>query len=375
MKNRKSSLGRTALFGNATVVLLLALFFVATPGHAVVFYSTNDLAYNTTAPTGMLANSGWQHEGSWSNFLGTAIAPSFFITAQHVGGNIGEPFTLNGTTYTTTAVYNDSGTDLAIWKVNATFSAWASLYTASSEVGSPLVVFGKGLGRGAEVWADSELKGWKWSGNLTNRWGENVVTGTTNYNGSTLLYAQFDAGAGVNEATLAGGDSGGGVFIQQNSTWRLAGINYAVDGPFNTTNTGGGFNAALFDEGGLYYTNDVTKTWDYITPEATNIPASFYATSISARQSWINSIIIPEPATPLLVIFGAAGLFLTVRRRAGGSRPPGAMAAPWRNGGACVEHGASQMPQLSLAGPNRARRSRSTSWFRHPSPSTFQHTQ
>ncbi|MCX6908612.1 MAG: trypsin-like peptidase domain-containing protein [Verrucomicrobia bacterium] len=323
MKNRESSLGRTALFRNATT-LLLALFSAAAPGHAVVFHSTNDLTYNTTAPTGALANSGWQYEGSWSNFLGTAIAPSFFITAQHVGGNIGEPFTLNGTTYTTTAVYNDPGTDLAIWKVNATFSAWASLYTASSEVGSSLVVCGKGLGRGAEVWADGELKGWKWSGNLTNRWGENVVTGTTNYAGSTLLYARFDAGAGTNEATLAGGDSGGGVFIQQNSTWRLAGVNYAVDGPFNTNDTGGGFNAAIFDEGGLYYKDG--SSWIYVTNQTDNIPTSFYATSISARQSWINSIIIPEPATSLLTAVGTSGLFLTVRRRA--RRPSAAHSNP-----------------------------------------------
>jgi hypothetical protein len=316
VKRHGSNLRRTAFFRNTTAALFAAWLSAASPAGAIVFYATNNFAYNTTAPTGALANSGWQHEGTWSNFLGTAIAPQFFITAQHVGGNVGEPFTLNSVTYTTTAVYNDPASDLAIWKVNTAFPAWASLYTAGGETGAPLVVFGSGLGRGAEVWADSELKGWKWSGNMVKRWGENVVTGTANYAGSTLLYAQFDAGAGTNEAALAGGDSGGGVFIQQNSTWRLAGINYFVDGPFNTTNTGGGFNASIYDEGGLYYRED--SAWVYVTNQSYNIPASFYATSISARQAWIASIIVPEPSGFALMAAGIAALCAVGRRRARG---------------------------------------------------------
>lgn len=361
VKSHETSFLQPVFARNIAGVFLLVLLIAATPGQAVVFYSTGDQNYNTTAPTGGLADSGWQFEGYWASCMGTAIASNFFITAKHVGGSIGGTFLLNGTSYTTTAVYNDPTSDLAIWKVDTAFSTWAPLYTSNSEVGLSLVVFGAGYGRGTEVWAEGELKGWQWGGTATKRWSENVVTGTTNYQGSTLLYADFDAAGGVNEATLAISDSGGGVFIQQNSVWSLAGVNYAVDGPFNTTNTGSGFSAAIFDAGGLYYTNDVTKTWDYITPQASDIPASFYATSVSARQGWIMGIIVPEPATSLLMTIGAGGLLLTVRRRAGGSRPPAAMAVPWQNGGACVEHGASQEPQLSLAGPNRARRSRSTS--------------
>lgn len=306
---------RATFTKNLATGLLLVVLFTAPPGRAVVFYSTNDPAYNTTAPTGALTDSGWQFEGYWASCMGTAIASNFFITAKHVGGSVGGTFLLNGTSYTTTAVYNDPSSDLAIWKVDTAFSAWAPLYTVNVEAGSSLVVFGAGYGRGTEVWADGELKGWQWGGTATKRWGENVVTGTTNYQGSTLLYADFNATNSINEATLAISDSGGGVFIQQNSVWSLAGVNYAVDGPFNTTNTGSGFSAAIFDAGGLYYTNDVTKTWDYITPQATDIPASFYATSTSARQGWIMGIIVPEPATFLLTAVGAGGLFLTTRRR------------------------------------------------------------
>lgn len=316
VKKCEFSFCRAAFTKNRAAGLLLALLLTATPGRAIVFYSTGDQNYNTTAPTGGLADSGWQFEGYWASCMGTAIASNFFITAKHVGGSVGGAFVLNGTSYTTTAVYNDPTSDLAIWKVDTAFSTWAPLYTANVGAGSSLVVFGAGYGRGTEVWADGELKGWQWGGTATKRWGENVVTGTTNYQGSTLLHADFNATNSVNEATLAISDSGGGVFIQQNSVWSLAGVNYAVDGPFNTTNTGAGFSAAIFDAGGLYYTNDVTKTWDYITPQATDIPASFYATSVSARQGWIMGIIVPEPATSLLMTIGAGGLFLTTRRRA-----------------------------------------------------------
>jgi len=34
--------------------------------------------------------------------------------------------------------------------------------------------------------------------------------------------------------------------------WKLAGINYAVQGPYNRNEFGDGFNAAIFDLRGLY---------------------------------------------------------------------------------------------------------------------------
>ena len=313
MKNCQSILDRIVFFRHFAGVVFLALLFVSVPVRGIVFYSTGDPAYNTTASTGTLANSGWQFEGDWGGFLGTAISSNFFITAKHVGGAVGDTFSLNGASYATTAVYKDPASDLAVWEVDTCFSTWAPLYTAGGEVGSPLVVFGTGYGRGSEVRVDGELKGWQWGGSNVERWGENVVAGTINYGGSTLLYADFNAGAGVNEATLAVGDSGGGVFIQQNSVWSLAGINYAVDGPFNTTNSGSGFNAAILDAGGLYYKDG--SSWAYITNQSYDIPAAFYATSISSRQDWIESIIVPEPAVSLLAVLGAGGLILKRRRR------------------------------------------------------------
>jgi hypothetical protein len=94
--------------------------------------------------------------------------------------------------------------------------------------------------------------------------------------------------------------------------WKLAGINFAVDGRFNTTNSGSGFDAAIFDAGGLWYGS--AGNWTYITNQPYDIPTGFYATRISSNRGWIESIIIPEPATVWLAA-GALPLLLTRRRR------------------------------------------------------------
>jgi hypothetical protein len=110
-----------------------------------------------------------------------------------------------------------------------------------------------------------------------------------------LLMADFNYGAGSNEAHLSGGDSGGAVFIKSGGIWKLAGINYGVDAFFSLTGeNGSGFNAAIFDAGGLFYGTD--GNWQYITDRTADIPSSFYATRISANAAWIQAV-IPEPET------------------------------------------------------------------------------
>ena len=71
-----------------TLLAVTALLTASlTPARAVIFESTGNPLFNTTAPTGDLAGSGWDLQGSWlGDFLGTPIAPQFFITAKHLGG-------------------------------------------------------------------------------------------------------------------------------------------------------------------------------------------------------------------------------------------------------------------------------------------------
>jgi hypothetical protein len=311
-------------------VLILGPIFAglgASSALAIIFYSTGDPSYNVTPPSGELVDSGWQFQGQWGAFLGTAIAPQYFLTTKHVVGSEGQDFVFNGGCYRTTAVFDDSESDLRICRVCGTFPLFAPLFTNRNELNKRLVVFGRGTQRGEEVWgpslAGSELKGWKWGpGDGVMRWGENqvdeIVDGDNvspplNPGGSKvgeMLKAAFNARAGPNEAHLSAGDSGGAVFISESTVWKLAGINYAVDGPYNTNNVGPGFNAALFDEGGLYEGGEGQWT---LTPETPiDQPGAFYATRISSHIAWIESVLtkpipIEDQADALLAADAVGG--------------------------------------------------------------------
>lgn len=261
---------------------------------ALVFYSSGSTTFNTTAPTGSLANSGWQFQGRWGSFLGTPVAPSFFLTAKHVGGSVGGVFSLNGVNYTTVAKVNHPVADLTLWRVSGTFPSYAPLYTAANEVGKSLVVFGRSAARGAEVRvanaSPSPLRGWSWgsAGSGTVRWGQNTVDTVMPMGSAEYIVAGFDRSGGVNEATLATGDSGGAVFIQDGGTWKLAGINYAVQADFATTATGASFKAAIFDGGGLYWGANLSQRF-LVEDQAADQSAAWLATRVSSYVSWIKA--------------------------------------------------------------------------------------
>lgn len=279
----------------------------ATPAHAIVFTSTADPTFNTTAPGGAYSNSGWQYVGTWGSFVGTPISPNAFITASHVGGNIGDTFSYNGLSYTTTAVHNNG--DLAVWEVSQSFTTYAPLMSIKPAVNSEVVIIGRGTQRGNEVVANGQLKGWEW-GALDGviRWGVNKISSNA---GSFLRY-NFDASGTVNEGFLTGGDSGGPLFAMENGEWKLAGIHYGVDGPYSYTSDGSAFNAALIDRGGMY------RNGVYFADNVADNPGMSYSTSIAPNITWINSVAavpVPEPGTVALLGIGGGFLGWTALRR------------------------------------------------------------
>ncbi len=267
--------------------------------HAVLFKSTADPAYNTNAPGGSLADSGWQYQGDWIGFLGTPIAPQFFVAAKHIGGSVGDLFVLNGFTYHTVAFTDSPTSDLRLWQVAETFPSYAPLYTATSESGKSCVVFGRGTQRGAPVIVSGVTNGWQWGArDSVKRWGENVVASIVNGGAGVgdLLQVNFDRSAGANECHLSVGDSSGALFIQSSGAWRLAGVHYAVDGPFSNAVDGTVFNAALLDKGGLYQSTG--SGWTFNSDTAADKPSSFYSTRISANLAWIAGVTNIAPVAP-----------------------------------------------------------------------------
>jgi hypothetical protein len=311
---------------------VLALGLVATPltSQAVIFSSSGDPTKNTTAPTGDLANSGWQYLGLFDGVIGTPISPTQFIEAKHVGGHVGDSFTFNGVTYTTTAVATTSTSDLAIWTVNGTLPYYAPIYTGNQEGLFPMVFYGRGAGRGAEFRlpgaSDSDnLRGWLWDGSLggVNRWGTNQYAGVFTPNASIgqTLFSFFNRAGGGDMATVANGDSGGPSFIDVNGTWELAGITYAVEGPFRTNATSTtDFNAAVFDVGGLYVGGSPNNTL-LNADITTDVPSFWLASRVSANSQWITSV-VPEPGTWAAIVFVglAAGSVGWRHLRRGGNR-------------------------------------------------------
>ena len=304
--------------------MAVASSFFAPRAHAIIL--ADNQYRNKSAPTGSLANSGWQWQGLWGAFTGTPIAKNYFIAASHVGGSVGQSLTLNGKSYKTTAVYDDPNSDLRIWKVSQSFSSWAPLYTGSTEIGKTAMLFGRGTQRGSAVVVNGSTHGWLWGpadGKLS--WGENkiktIVSGGSGI-GSVLDYTFDRSGHGdhvSNEATISSGDSSGAVFVNSGGKWQLAGLNYSVDGPY-TKSGGSSFMASIFDKGGLSIGSQ------FYPDGTTDIPANAFATRISSNMAWINSVIgtnakvavlattfVPEPAS--LGMIGLAALTMIRRRR------------------------------------------------------------
>ncbi|CAN5701820.1 hypothetical protein BH09PLA1_BH09PLA1_27020 [soil metagenome] len=309
-------------------VCALASSWASAPAVAVVQYATADR--NTSAPTGSFANSGWQWQGQWGGFLGTVISKKYFITADHFGGAKGQNFVYQGRNIRTVEVWGDPKSDLRIYKCVGTFDTWAPLFKDSSEVGRSVVVYGRGRERGEEVIVNDELKGWKWGADDgAQSWGRNGVSSIINSGpaNSDLLMMTFDRIGGSYESSLSGGDSGGGVFVSQGNKWKLAGVNYSVDGKFSTSTDGSNlFDASIFDRGGLY-----TQGVGFTSDQKNDIATASYSTRISSRMDWIMGVFNgtvapgifnpdPGPGTPApeptAAVSAIALAGLAMRRRA-----------------------------------------------------------
>jgi hypothetical protein len=310
---------------------IFLLLLLSPSAWAVIFYSTADPAHNReTAPGGALAGSGWQYQGLFGSYLGTAISPNHFITAAHLGvasstfvskdyfnGASDITYAINITVNSGLGYWNIAGTDLRVFQITGTFSSYAPLYTAGDEVGNDLVVMGRGTQRGTTVTLGVNDIGWRWgSADLKARWGTNQVAAAVSFGGADCLYATFDASVGGDEAHLSAGDSGGAVFLKDGGIWKLAGINYAVDGNWDYNNVidTNEFRAALFDARGMYVGSD-EGGWTLVPDNGEPVPSGFYSTRISSYQSEIFAITgVPEPGCVTLVAL--AGFLLVRRNRA-----------------------------------------------------------
>jgi hypothetical protein len=281
---------RNSLFARiGAVALIIAALCFARPAEGIILFRTGDPAANATEPGGQLSGSGWQYEGVFGNYLGTAIAPHYFITAKHLGF-ASDKFIYQGANYTVVRWFEDAASDLRIFEVAETFPSYAPLYPRGDEIGQHLVVIGRGTQRGSVILVNGQPRGWgSGASDLVQRWGENVVSDIRVLSGfGEMLYSLFDQDGLPDEAHLSGGDSGGAVFLNDGGIWKLAAINTDVDGPFYLGSGGTlPFSGALYDERDSY-----TADGTFISGDVP-VPSGFYSSRISSRLSWIYSIIDP----------------------------------------------------------------------------------
>lgn len=352
-------MGSPAKQMNWLKVLLLAALPVcaADRAHAVITLQSES---RLTAPTAAIQPA-WNLQGQFLLFNATPISPHHFIAAKHVGGAVGNGFTYGTQNYTTDSFTDVPGTDLRIWHVTGgAFSTFAPVWNPAvdgSEVGKPLVVFGRGVPRTDAVYApiypgtsvgpvpnpalvltggtlpggptpngQGDLRGWKWgSVDAVASWGQNKVEFTlTDADFGELLGFNFDKGANAvpNEAILARNDSSGGVFAQNSAgQWKLIGVNLGVDGAWSFTSGGPYFDGAIFDARGLYVGSAAQP--QLVPQSADAMPAASYSTRVSSYYTQLSTItggfagingggpLVPEPASMMSLVIGTA----LVRRR------------------------------------------------------------
>ncbi len=258
----------------STRFLFLGLILSACTASAII---TGDNSTAESAPTGDW-NVNWANVYNYKNCSSVAVDSYWILTAKHVADDGGTGTITSGAgTHTQQEIVYHPSADLALVRYDRAFAGYYSLYTGSFSVGDDMVMIGygntgtvsstsfrdSGSGRGTKRWGSNEH-----SGNQTVSY--EIGGGVTTTNDGFWL--GFNNSSTTNEAGVGTYDSGGGSFINDGGTWKLAGI--------NTTRSGASGN--------------------YV---------SSFAVSVPEYADWINET-VPEPSTTLLLLCasGVVGL-------------------------------------------------------------------
>ena len=190
-------------------------------------------ALNLKAPAD---DPGWANVGVCNAWTAVYLGRGWVLTAAHVGvSNID----LEGTIYLADVrsrerVFNSDGTaaDLMLFRIDPEPDLPALEIPAESPpIGTPIVMIGRGLGRG-EMTIGGGHAGFFWQEPSLKRWGTSLVHEYRHDQsvGFTDAFAtRFSIAKTVHEAHAAHGDSGGAAFAYLEGRWQLVGIIMAVD--------------------------------------------------------------------------------------------------------------------------------------------------
>lgn len=221
----------------------------------------------------------WIKNGTGGYGSCVTISPNYIIMAKHQYGDANSLAVIEGVTYTIDSIVEQPDSDMQIVKLHSgNLSVYASLYTATGEIGTTAVLGGYGMGRGASLDyppGSGNVYGYDWDrvGNTTLRWCSNKIEWFYDSIEDALV-CDFDGlgkpGATASEGMLASMDSGGGWFIKNFGVWELAGISSGVQ-HYGGESIGSS----------AWYANPANPMESY--------PDYMVGTRISNFQAWINT--------------------------------------------------------------------------------------
>lgn len=210
------------------------------------------------------------------------ISANYVLTTRHqIDSGVGTPLYIDvdndgtlesGETFEVAAVWTEptGPADIRVCRIEtqaggpANLSQWVQPYPEPNEVGNPIVMGGYGQGR-STVYSDRYA--WDGGANTTQRWGQNVIDGTTfidtdDYD-SDVIVLDFDplgvGGARPYEAAIAMFDSGGGWFIKHGGEWKVAGLSRGVGHMDETYFTPADYNDAVCVSSYATWVNSVVQ--------------------------------------------------------------------------------------------------------------------
>jgi hypothetical protein len=253
-----------------------------------------------SSPTNEVSGT-WDFD--WSNVYNykvssaVAVDSYWLLTAAHVAndGGAGSVVVDGVTYYQQEIIYHTAAddpkhstqADLALVRFDKPFPGFYPLYTGTFPAGvttkqGPKVTFEAYpclmVGYGVTGTAYSTYytpKAYTDSSKGTKRWGTQVIEGnsTQTYTADTYLgiltnvvgfYMNFDLGDTDYEAGLGSYDSGGGTFVKENGTWKLAGINTIIY-YFNSATPSGSYDwmfSVSMPDYGTWVTNVIASATD-----------------------------------------------------------------------------------------------------------------
>ena len=211
----------------------------------------NTTTLNETAPAN---GAPWGTVGYINGASGVYLQNGWVITAQHVvGSSTSVSINFNGNSFssigaiTTLTNPDSSASDVVLFNIGTTPAGASNLGVTSTRprTNAQLTMIGEGSHRSGSLttinYTGGTANGYLWDEVTgTKAWGTNysqlsnlssdVTAQAPGHNAFQAFYTGFTADGFSNTAQATLGDSGGGVFVKNGSTWQLAGTMNAIAG-------------------------------------------------------------------------------------------------------------------------------------------------